>query len=242
MILLISIWFSLLNYYSSEFSGGDYSASISHDLWNELLKKNVTANGNVNYKGMMTDKHWLDEYLALLSRTPPDENWQRNDVMAYWINAYNAFTVKLILNHYPLKSINDINNGKPWDVAFIKIGDQTLTLNTIENDRLRKEFGDPRIHFAINCASLSCPVILNEAFIPAKLERQLSQAAESFINDTGKNKITRDKITISKIFEWYKQDFSKAGGVIAFLNQYSDIKINSSAAISFLDYDWSLNQ
>ncbi|HYV90688.1 MAG TPA: DUF547 domain-containing protein [Chitinophagales bacterium] len=242
MTFILSIIISFLNFYPSSFSVPAKPATVSHDAWNDLLKKYVTPDGKVNYQGIQHEKSKLESYLGMLSRNPPQENWQRNEVMAYWINAYNAFTVKLILDYYPVKSILDIDKGKAWDDVFIKIGDKSYTLDNIENDILRKKFNDPRIHFAINCASKSCPKLLNEAYTPDKLDLQLSIVAKNFVNDPSKNKITADKIEVSKIFEWNKNDFTTGETLIDFLNHYSNKKIQQNATISFLDYDWSLNE
>lgn len=231
---------SFVSFLSPRSASPDNLPVILHESWNDLLKKDVTATGQVNYKALLNEKGKLQTYLNTLSKNPPQQNWQRNEVMAYWINAYNAYTVKLILDHYPVQSIRDIDNGKPWDEAFIPIGGKKLSLNSIENDILRKKFNDPRIHFAINCASKSCPNLVNEAFTGDKLDDQLNSAAKNFVNDPSKNKITAEKISVSKIFDWYKKDFN--GNVLDFLNQYSSIKIQPTATISFLDYDWSLNE
>jgi hypothetical protein len=178
----------------------------------------------------------------LPAKNPPAAGSEPAVEMAYWINAYNAFTVDLVLKNYPLKSIKDIEGGKPWDLAFITIGGKKYSLNNIEHDILRKKFSDPRIHFAINCASRSCPRLMNSAFDAAQLDQQLDSMAKAFINDPSKNKIAADKIEISQLFDWYKNDFSKNGTLIAFLNKYAATKILPAAQISYLDYDWSLNE
>ena len=225
------------------------SAQVSHDIWNGLLKKHVSAEGKVDYKGFIKDTSELNKYLKILSVTPPNEAvWSKNDQMAYWINAYNAFTVKLIIKYYPVKSIKDIAGkipfvNTPWDIKFIKIGSETLDLNNIEHGRLRKKFNDPRVHMALVCASKSCPILLNQAYTGAKLDDQLAKQAKAFLADPYRNKISADKPQLSHIFKWYGMDFKKNGGsVIGFINKYSDIKINENANISHLDYDWSLNE
>src|SRR5262245_26551743 len=118
------------------------SSAFSHEIWNALMKKYVSADGKVNYKGMTSEKDQLKKYLNLLIANPPKEDWSRNEQMAFWINAYNAFTVKTILDHYPVKSIRDIDNGKVWDEPFIPIGIGKYSLNNIEHDILRKNFAD----------------------------------------------------------------------------------------------------
>lgn len=190
---------------------------------------------------MKAEAPLLKRYIAQLGVSAPTDGWTKNEEMAYWINLYNAATIDLVLSNYPVKSIRDIGNGKPWDNAFITSGGKKYSLNNIENDILRKNYTDPRIHFAINCASKSCPKLMNGAFIPDKLEAQLNTMTRSFINDPSKNKISAQQIDISEIFNWYKEDFTKSGSVIDFLNAYSDTRISSNATIHYLNYDWSLN-
>jgi len=213
--------------------------SMNHAKWNTLLQKNVSKDGNVNYKGFQKDSKELQGYLNELSSNVPNKTWSKNATLAYWINAYNAYTVKLILNNYPTKSIKDIND--PWGKKFFTLGNEKYSLEEIEHEILRK-MDEPRIHFAINCASFSCPNLLNEAYTAAKLDQQLATAAKSFINDKTKNTITTDKIEISKIFDWFAGDFKKKGSVIDFLNQYSTIKISSKAKVNYKEYNWSLNE
>ncbi len=212
--------------------------SADHAKWNILLQKNVSKNGIVDYKGFQKDSKQLQSYLDVLAANVPTKSWSKNAVLAYWINAYNAYTVKLILDNYPVKSIKDIND--PWGKKFFTLGDKKYSLEEVEHEILRK-MDEPRIHFAINCASFSCPNLLNEAYTEANLEKQLTTVAKSFINDKTKNTITSNKVEISKIFDWFSGDFKKKGTVIDFLNQYSSIKINSKAKISYKEYNWTLN-
>ena len=227
------------------------SEPINHQTWDALLKKHVSAEGKVDYAGFKEDAAELDAYLKLLSDNHPNEvNWSENERLAYWINAYNAFTVKLIVDNYPVKSIKEIGKGPnipfvntPWDIKFIKIEGQTYDLNNIEHGILRKHFNEPRIHFAVNCASVSCPNLRNEAFIASRLDEQLSDSARQFLADSGKNKLRPNKAELSKIFDWFKGDFTKNGqSLIQFLNQYAPVTLNPDAEISHLKYDWSLNE
>jgi hypothetical protein len=213
--------------------------SADHSKWTILLQKNVTKNGTVDYKGFQKDSKQLQTYLALLASNVPTKSWSKKAVLAYWINSYNAFTVKLILDNYPTKSIKDIKD--PWGKKFFTLGEKKYSLEEIEHEILRK-MDEPRIHFAINCASFSCPKLINEAYTEANLEKQLATAAKSFINDTSKNTITANKVEISKIFDWFAGDFKQKGTVIDFLNQYSTLKINSKAKISYKEYNWTLNE
>lgn len=218
-----------------------------HKQWNNLLKKYVNKNGAVNYKGFIRDSVALNVYLTMLSNNKPDSTFTNNEKFAYWINAYNAFTVKLIIQNYPLKSIKDIRsaatNNSPWDKRFFKIAGKEMTLNIIEHQILRKEFNDPRLHFAINCASNSCPKLLNESFEAVTLNNQLEERAKDFINDVTKNIIKPNLVQISSILLWYGTDFTKAGVTkIEYLNRYSKTKINPSATVEYLKYDWALNE
>ena len=223
----------------------------SHEIFDRLLKKNVTADGRVNYKAFIKDSVELNKYLAILSGTPPDEKtWSKNEQMVFWINAYNAFTIKLIIKYYPLKSIKDIGTGiqipfvnTPWTVRFFKIGNDRMDLDNIEHGRLRKKFDDPRVHMALVCASKSCPILLNEAYDAKRMDEQMAKQATAFLADPFRNKMSADKPQLSMLFKWYGGDFNKNGGSIrGFINAHSPIKIKSDAKISYLDYDWGLNE
>jgi len=152
LIFFLSLFFSCNN--NNKKIVASNSTPISHEIWTELF------DGKVNYKGFAEDKARFDEYLNLLNtHHPNDKNWSKNEQLAYWINAYNAYTVELILKHYPVVSIKDIKKGLPflnsvWDIEFIEIEGNTYDLNHIEHEILRKEFDEPRIHFAIVCASI----------------------------------------------------------------------------------------
>lgn len=211
---------------------------IDHRIWNDLLKTHVSAMGIVNYKGFKKDINKLDEYLALLSSSKPNSKWHRNPTMAYWINAYNAYTIKLIVDDYPLKSITELS--KPWDKKFIEIQGEKFSLGDIENKILRK-MNEPRIHFVINCASKSCPKLLNKAYTTANLSSELKKATNGFLVDKGKNVFNGKNVQLSKVFEWYKDDFNN-GNIIEYLNENSNLEIPSNASISYLEYDWSLNE
>ncbi len=225
------------------------SQPISHEVWDELLQKYVNEEGWVNYKGFIKDSTKMNRYLELLKNNHPNtKNWTRNERYAYWINAYNAFTVSLIMKHYPVASIKDIKNGIPfvntvWDIKFIKIEGQTYDLNNLEHGIIRPKFKDARAHFAVNCASYSCPKLLNEAYTPAKLEEQLNQQARAFLVDKTKNIIENPaSIQLSKIFSWYGGDFKAEKPLIDYINQYAPLKVNQDVNIEYLDYQWTLNE
>jgi hypothetical protein len=226
------------------------SIAPSHAIFTQILNKHVNRDGNVDYKGLQKDSLELQQYLDLLTQNPPDENcWTKEEQLAYWINLYNSYTIKLVIDHYPIKSIKDIGSviqipfvNSPWDIRLIEIEGKKYDLNNIEHDILRKKFDEPRIHFAINCASFSCPKLRPEAYTADQLESQLKDQTMAFINDPERNKISQNKAEVSKIFDWFKSDFTKNGSLREFLNKYAQHDINLDAKISFLEYNWSLNE
>ncbi|MBK8505102.1 MAG: DUF547 domain-containing protein [Saprospiraceae bacterium] len=214
------------------------ATSPDHQLFNELLGTYVDSKGKVDYAGLKNNLPKLEKYLSVLKQNHPKKEWSRDQKLAYWINTYNAFTIKLILDHLPLSSITKIENGKPWDKKWIKLGDETYSLNQIENEIIRPQFIEPRIHFAVNCAAKSCPPLANEAFTEANLDQLLEKQTKSFFNDQNYNVITTSSAKVSKIFDWYSADF---GDLVSFINKYSNVKLNSSVKIEFKEYNWDLN-
>ena len=213
-----------------------------HQLWDELLQKHVSNVGIVNYKSFKTDHKKLLDYIYVLSLLYKSDNFQslsKEEKLAYWINAYNAMTVDLILRNYPVKSIKEIKD--PWKQRLWKLTDIDYNLGEIEHQILRK-MNEPRIHFAIVCASVSCPKLQNKAFTASKLDEQLTNATREFLSDTSKNSIAQNNLELSKIFQWFSKDFKQNGSLIHFLNQYSNIKISEKAKIKFKDYNWNLNE
>lgn len=224
---------------------------VSHEKWTALLKKHVKADGLVDYKGFINDKAELQAYLDIISKDAPAKNWSENDKIAYWLNAYNAFTVKLIVDNYPVKSIKDLGPANqiifvntPWDKKFFKIGGRTMTLNNIEHRILRNQFTEPRIHFALNCASMSCPKLRAEAYEGVVLDKQLTEQATGFLSDTSRNVVDASNPKLSSIFNWYGGDMKKWSklSLIQYINKYSPIQINENANIDYLKYDWNLNE
>lgn len=224
------------------------AAPIEHTIWDNLLKKHVNNKGMVNYKGFKADRAELKKYLNLVSKNAPNSKWSANEQLAYWINAYNAYTIELILEHYPVKSIKDIGASikipfvnTPWDVKFIEIGGKKMDLNNIEHGIIRKQFNEPRIHFALVCAAMSCPPLRNEAFTAAKLNQQLDDQGRDFLNDPTKNVVTKNKASITKIMDWYGGDFKKKMPIKDWVNKYAATKLESDN-ISYMDYKWELNE
>ena len=222
------------------------TSSKSHETFDSLLQKHVSDAGKVNYKGLKTDKSALEAYCKMLSENPVEESWTKEEKMAYWINAYNALTLKLIVDNYPTKSIINFDGGKTWDVRRIKIGDKKYSLNNIENDILRPQFKDPHIHLAINCAAKSCPPLWNHAYTAENLELALETRTRDFVNNSNYNTLSAPaksgqagRAQVSKIFDWYGADF---GDLKKFLNQYSETKLKSTAVVTFNEYNWDLNE
>jgi hypothetical protein len=215
------------------------AVNVDHSAWDKLLKKHVDENGMVDYKGFQKDRAELNLYLQNLSSYDPTDQWSVQELLAYYINLYNAYTVDVILQNYPVKSIKDISGV--WTKGFVPVGDRELSLGGIENGILRK-MDEPRIHFAINCASISCPKLLNEAYTASKINEQLEMATREFIN-SDKNDITANSPKVSSIFDWYKNDYKVDGrtNVIGFINKYSKTEINPRATLQFKDYNWDLN-
>ncbi|MDZ4749913.1 MAG: DUF547 domain-containing protein [Saprospiraceae bacterium] len=210
-----------------------------HSAWTAELKKHVTAKGNVNYTIWAENQAALDSYLAQLAGTQPLSNWSTNVQLAYWINVYNAYTIKLVLLHYPIKSLKDIKEGNPWDHAWINLDGKTYSLNQIEKEIIRPRFRDPRIHFALNCAARSCPPLLNEAYDPARLYAQLTSRTKAFLINPDYNRTDVVPVRISQLFSWYKEDFKP--DVISFLNTFITTPLSPEALMEYMEYDWGLN-
>lgn len=219
---------------------------ITHESWTALLQKHVSSSGCVNYEGFKKDKAKLYAYCELLSKHHPADSWSKDQKYAYWINAYNAYTIKLIVDNYPVKSIKDLGGtltNKVWDKKYIELGGKTYSLTDIEHNILRPKFKDARVHAAINCASISCPNLYNKAFEAKGLDATLDKVFKKWVNDKSKNTITADKLEISKIFKWFEEDFTRNGQtVIGYINKYSDVKVKADASISYKSYNWNLNK
>ncbi|WMS96096.1 DUF547 domain-containing protein (plasmid) [Pseudoalteromonas sp. HL-AS2] len=238
-----------------------------HDSWNALLNKHVVAiNHNhsteVDYAAIKREHAQLKTYLDSLSAVTQSEfdAWEQPKQLAFLINAYNAWTVELILTKYPnLKSIKDLGSffSSPWSKAFVPLLGKTRSLDDIEHGLIRGsgKYNDPRIHFAVNCASIGCPALRGEAFTATELESQLQQQTVRFLSDTTRNFAQENTLNISSIFKWYGDDFEKgfrgADTLQQFFLQYSDaLKLvpaqqkalkNNDMKVKFLDYSWDLN-
>ena len=221
-----------------------FQSQAQTKTFDNLLKKYVSEDGFVNYAAMKKDKAKLDNFITYLSITKPLSSWSNNKNKAFWMNAYNAYTLKLIVENYPVKSITKINKkGKTaWKIPFAVVGGETYTLDHIEHEILRKTLFDPRIHVGINCASGSCPKLANFAFTETNVNNELERLMNVFINDTTRNQLSFKKVQISSIFNWFQQDFTKEGSVVDYVNKYAETPVNPKAKISYLTYDWGLNE
>lgn len=222
----------------SEKSGRRAQSRPMHKYFDYILKNSVNTEGGVDYKGIKADVKRLDKYLADLQSFPPQSDWSKAEKLAYWINAYNAYTIKLIIDNYPVSSITDLYGGKPWDHKWIELDGQMLSLNAIENEIIRPRFKEPRIHFAVNCAAKSCPPLANTAYTKDNLETLLDQYTTAFINNSKYNKLSNKPAEVSKIFDWYAEDF---GDVATFINKYLASRQPPIENIVYMTYDWSLN-
>ncbi|MCF6157847.1 MAG: DUF547 domain-containing protein [wastewater metagenome] len=220
------------------------------DSYDRVLKRYVSEEGMVDYKALKGDKEF-QRYIEYLFATDPDTLPSDKHRLAFWINAYNAFVLKGVLEEYPIESVLDV--GWIPHSFFIwkkfKTQEGNITLRKIENKILREGFDEPRIHFAISCASMSCPKLRREAYRAEELDRQLDDQAVYFINNKKKNYLDRKNKTLylSSVFEWYKEDFVEKGEkiqdyVIQYLNpEDAEFIRNNKADVEYLEYDWGLN-
>jgi len=226
--------------------------AFDHGAWNDLVQKHVVVlpgrhASQVDYGGMARDRAALKAYLDRLSRVPMPEfdGWEKNERKAFLINAYNAFTVEKILTRWPdIRSIWDFGKifGNPFKDDFFTLLGASMTLDGIEHGMLRKPgaYDDPRVHYAVNCASIGCPMLREEAYLAARLEAQLDEQALRFLGDRSRNRYRDGRLEVSKIFDWFKEDFAPREKYFA---RYAQVLgyAGGPVPIDFLDYDWSLN-
>ncbi len=212
------------------------SAQPNYKLVAPFFKKYISEQGQLDYKSLKKNKLDIAKTLKCFSDVPPKNEWHRNERLAYWINVYNLQMISMLVENYPAKSILDIYDGKIWKVKNLMIGDKSYCLDDIENDIIRKELNEPRVHFALYSGAMSSPDLLNEVFTPSNMNSNFELLAKRFINSEN-NVITKEKASLSMIFDWYKGDFKD---IVAFVNKYSKVKIQENAEITFLDFDWRL--
>jgi hypothetical protein len=220
---------------------------VDHSIYAELLNKHI-INGKVDYDGFKSEEAKLDQYLNLLEAVD-SKSLSQNEQFAFYANAYNAWTIKLILSRYPdVKSIKDLGSlfKSPWEKEIVRLDGEVMTLDNIEHDILRPRFKDPRVHFAINCAAISCPPLSSEPYRGDRLSDQLNDSTRSFLNDPGNYKFDGDDFYVSRIFKWFAEDFNH--DILGFYLNYAndDLKQKLEAKrtalrIKYLEYDWGLN-
>lgn len=228
---------------------------IDHGDWTRFLrvyvKPDPTGLNRVDYRGVTpADRKSLTDYISRLSALPVSR-YGRPEQLAYWINLYNALTVSQVLTHFPLKSIRDISSGLfgsgPWDESLVEIEGEDVSLNDIEHRILRPIWKDPRIHYAVNCASVGCPNLLQSAFTAGTAEPMLEEAAKAYVNSPRGARIDANGLTVSSIYVWFQDDFGGSdASVIAHLRRYAGAPLKKGLtgrdSIDGHAYDWSLNE
>jgi hypothetical protein len=237
----------------------DSQKAVDHSVWDSLLAKYVRPQAagasRFDYKAIdAADRERLKRYVSSLEQVDP-ATLDRTEQIALLANLYNAKTIDIVLDHYPVASIKDISlgggllasiTGGPWKQKVTKLKGEELSLDDIEHGILRPVFRDPRVHYALNCASLGCPNLRPEAFTGAKLETQLDAAARDFINDPRGVNASADALRVSSIYSWFQEDFGgDAPGVIAHLKKFASAsliqRLDRAKRIDGYDYDWKLN-
>ena len=223
------------------------ASTVNHEIWAELLGKYVKP-GGVDYTGFKKEEERLDQYLKVLENMDP-EKLPRNEQYAYYINAYNAWTIKLILSGYPeVESIKDFGSilQSPWQKKWVRVNGNVITLDHVEHDILRPRYKDPRVHFAINCSAVSCPPLRAEPYLADTLDQQLDNSTRSFINDANSYRLEGNTLYVSRIFKWFSEDFNE--GALGFYLQYADGDLKERLSrqkdniqVKYMHYDWSLN-
>ncbi len=232
------------------------TATVDHVLWDSFVKKYVVSSpdgiNRVEYGQVSSqDRQSLDAYIAILQQTKINA-FNRNEQRAYWINLYNALTVQVVLDHYPVKSIRDIDISPgffavgPWRKKLVRVEDQPVSLDEIEHRILRPIWRDARIHYAVNCASIGCPNLQREAFTAQNTEALLDRGAREYVNHPRGARVENQRLYVSSIYEWFRQDFGGSDtGVIEHLKRYAEPdlkkKLETVSRIAGDQYDWSLN-
>jgi hypothetical protein len=224
----------------------------NHAAFAKLLQQNVKRRERqtlVNYFRIKQHPELIKGYISSITAVTLNEfnQFSSNQRLAFLINAYNALTIKLIVDNYPLNSIKDIGNffRSTWKIKFFTLLGEKMHLDHIEHQLIRPKFLEPRIHFVVNCASIGCPSLLSEPIVATKLEMQLEAAAKSFVGNKSKNKLSADgqEIGLSKIFQWYGDDFNaKFGSPLQFIARYIVGLDVGKVQVDYLDYNWSLNE
>ena len=225
------------------------SDAFSHDLFDRVLQQHIDSQGNVDYAALKENPQDLETYLDRLATFNP-ETLPYQAKLAFWINAYNALTIKGVIDHYPTTSVRKIKRfGGFFRRIKFRVGGKNYTLNDIEHGIIRTEFVEPRIHFVLVCASGGCPILENRAFIPETLEERLDNATSNFVRNSEKVRLDTENrvLYLSKIFEWYAEDFEDThDSLLDFIVDYlpeADAKFlkRETVEVRYFDYDWGLN-
>jgi hypothetical protein len=225
----------------------------NHNQWSKFLDKFLVRKGKqtlIQYRNILKKPQLLQSYLNELEDVSLAEfkNFSKDQRLSFWINAYNAYTIKLVSDHYPVKSIREIKSGffsgllglGPWKKDFIRLFGKKYSLDDIEHQIIRKRFKEPRIHFALNCGSYSCPSLHDKPFRAKDLDQELDNAMMNFLTNKNKNYYKNQILYISKIFDWYSSDFKPYGGYQKLIKV--KLKINKDVEFEFLPYNWDLNE
>lgn len=226
-------------------------AEYDHKLYDDLLNEYVEG-GLVDYATLKNDPR-LDKYLTQLANADSSKLGGRNESVAFWVNAYNAYTLKLITDHYPVSSIMDIKKSgydSPWSIPLAKVAGKNYSLDQIENDIIRKNWPDPRIHYALVCAAKSCPQLRNEAYTGERLNEQLDEQGRWFLVHRNKFDIKSRKASLSSVYDWYKVDFGNTiPNTLKALVPHVESKLanelttkSKAWTVTFTDWNWQLNQ
>lgn len=225
----------------------------SHAALDALLKQHV-RDGEVDYPALKADPRPLADYLEQLGTVREAEfnRWPVPDRLAFLINLYNAATLKLVVDHYPVKSIRDVGSlfRSPFKLPIVPLFGRRVPLDTVEHEILRRQYAEPRIHFALVCAARSCPPLRAEAYVGARLDQQLREQGERFLRDARRNRVDLAGRTLylSEIFKWFGEDFEKAAGSVQrFVADYlppaaAVVARQDGFRVRYLTYDWSLNE
>jgi uncharacterized membrane protein YdjX (TVP38/TMEM64 family) len=233
---------------SEAYGAGSDSVMFDHSPFDALLKRHVTQGGEVDYEGLLGEASALDGYITALG-TAPFSALGRDEKLALLVNAYNAFTLRLILDHWPVASIRDIPAGKRWKDRRWSLGGRTLSLDQIEHEEIRPKFREPRVHFALVCAARGCPPLSREAYVGARIDSQLEDQARYVHSQPRWFRWDASSNTahLTELYRWYGGDFEgEAGSVLRFVGRYAPpvqeaIAANRPPRIQWIEYDWSLN-
>lgn len=241
------LWLVLLT--ATNARAGSNLPEPMHQTWDDLLKRNVQADGRLSYAELAEHDDELRGYLQTLRRTTPAASWSRQDQAAFWLNVYNAYTVYMAVEYYPVQRLSDIKvktvggYRSVWEAPEVNVGGKQYSLNQIEREILPRLLPqDPRRFLALHCAAVSSPTLLPEAYDGPRLNDQLDAQARRFINDPTHNQLTPTAVQVSSVFDWHAAEFGEASQLIVFLNRYAKTPVAATATVQYLPYDWTLNE